>query len=100
MKKLVNTSLSGVTVRQWLDIMDSVDLDTVEDVKDFASLAETIWRELLELQRTPNLGVLAFIETNAPVYDSWQLLDDKYCCEKTLLKERERLTLLAKDSGK
>lgn len=99
--KLVNTGIADITISQWISIMDACGCTAFEDqdLKDFVNAASILWKEIIDLKEIEPKTFVSFLEQEAPVYDNWQMIDDKYCCEKTMLKERERLLFLAKNSG-
>lgn len=66
------------------------------DEHDMQELINKLWPALICEHELEQSDIKKFLEENAPVYDDWRNIDNGYCCEITLLKERERLYNLAK----
>jgi len=70
------------------------------DEFDMQDLISNLWPALVAEHRVEHESIVGFLEENAPVYDDWRNVDDKYCCEKMLLQEMERLEKLAQEESK
>lgn len=91
--KLVRKEPIQFSIATLARLMDDCLPEQIENELDMQELINKLWPALIcehehELEQYP---VLKFLEENAPVYDSYQGIDQQYCCEITLLKERERL---------
>lgn len=79
-------------------LMDDCLPEEIETESDMQILIDKLWPALVfEHQIDSVSSIVGFLEENAPVYDDWQKIDEKHCCEITLLKERERLNKAAKE---
>lgn len=70
------------------------------DEHDMQEIINKLWPALVTEHQIENESIVGFLEKNAPVYDDCRNLDDKYCCEKMLLQERERLKKSAQEELK
>ncbi len=103
MKKTVETNLRTLSGMTLCNLMDTCLPAEIEDERDMLDLIRALWPKLIAHQQCDQIAVADFLDKNAPNYEDWRNIDESYCCEITLLKERERLMLAAKevnDDGK
>ena len=70
------------------------------DEHDMQELIDKLWPALVVEHEVEAESVSCFLEAEAPLYDDPNATDNKYCCEKTLLTERDRLHTLAGETDK
>lgn len=100
MNKTVSKKPKQFGVSTLCRLMDDCIPAQMDDERDMQDLINKLWPALVVEHEIESDGVAGFLEKEAPLYDHSNAIDDKYCCEKTLLTERERLHGLAKANKK
>lgn len=101
-KVIVSKEPKQFSVSTICRLMDDCLPDNIKDGHaidefDMQDLISKIWPALVAEHQIDSVSIVDFLKENAPVYDDCSSIDKKYCCEKTLLNERERLMKAAQE---